>query len=667
MERFMKKAIRIFGFLVASVLAAGFFGFGSEAPILAQEAVTPSRPIPGPVVPPPYFREAVARGTRSSDGRPGPNYWQVYSEYDIDARLDPVEGLLSGSETIRFLNRSPVDLPVIALFLHQNIHAEGVPRNRSVEVTGGVRLDRVASGGRDLLSEEATQGPGYVVDGGVMMIRLPEPVPSGGSVDLEIDWSFLVPQNGVGRMGHSGGEMYFLAYWFPKVAVFDDLRGWDAEPYKGAEFYEGYGDYRVSLTVPNEWTVMATGALQNAEEVYTAQTRSRMEAALGADTLIQIATRDDREANLVTETSPTGALTYRFQAQNVRDFTWTGSNAQLWTGTSARVPDRDGDGRDDRVAIHSFWREYRAPLWADQALYAKHSIEYESRYTGFSYPWPHMTSVEGADIIGGGMEFPMFTLMGTYQDRAPFSLYSVTAHELAHMWIPMIVGANEKRHAWMDEGSTSFLENQTEPDYWHDIADQDAEDMEEYLLVARAEMEQSMMRHHDYYEPGPAGGIASYQKPASLLVTLRSLLGEEAFMEAYRSFIRDWSFKHPSPWDFFNTFERVSGRDLDWFWTSWYYETWVLDQKVESVNKVGQETVITVGDEGFVPMPARVRISLSDGGTLEREVPVTHWLTGAVSAEIRIPASAGAVVRVEIDPDHGFPDVDRSDNVWERN
>jgi hypothetical protein len=617
-------------------------------------------------VPPPFFRAALEQGTRSPDGSPGPNYWQVYSEYDIDARLDPVSGLLSGTETIRFHNRSPVDLPAIALFLHQNIHAPGVARNRPTEITGGIRLERVRARGEDLLPIQGPMGVGYAENGGVMMIQLPAPVPAGEVVDLEIEWSFVVPQNGGGRMGHSDREIYFLAYWFPKIAVFDDLRGWDAEPYQGAEFYEGYGDYRVSLTLPNGWTAMATGALENPEEVYTAQTRSRMASALQADTMVEIATREDLDSGSVTELSETGALTYRFVADNVRDFTWTTSNVQLWTGTSSLVPDRDGDGQDDRVAIHTFWRESRAPLWSEQALYAKHSIEYESRYTGFSYPWPHMTSVEGTDIIGGGMEFPMFTLMGSYEGRGAFDLYSVTAHELAHMWVPMIVGANEKRHAWIDEGSTSFLENQTEPDYWPDLEDQDSADMEAYLQVARMELEQSMMRHHDYYEPGPGGGIASYQKPATLLVTLRNLLGEEVFMQGYQTFIREWSFKHPAPWDFFNVFERVSGQDLDWFWSSWYYETWVLDQGVDSVTREGDETVITVSDHGFAPMPCRLRITTAQGGVIEREIPVTHWLAGEVTAHLRIPSSAGEVTRVEIDPDRLFPDADRSNNVWER-
>jgi hypothetical protein len=632
----------------------------------AQDHVTLSRPIPGPVVPPPYFRAALENGTRSADGRPGPNYWQVYSEYDIDARLDPITGLLSGTETIRFHNRSPQGLPVLQLFLHQNLHKPGVVRNRVVEVTGGVRLGRVKVGGEDLLPLPGFQGAGYRDPEGVMSIRLPEPLGPGGTVELEIDWSFVVPQNGAGRMGHSDREMYFLAYWFPKIAVLDDLRGWDAEPYQGAEFYEGYGDYSVRLTVPQGWTAMATGDLKNPEEVYSPRTLAKMAAAAVADTMIRIATREDVETGRVTRPTETGALTYWFEAENVRDFTWTASNKQLWTGTSALVPDRDGDGQDDRVAIHSFFREYRAPLWIDQALYGKHSIESESRYTGFPYPWPHMTSVEGADIIGGGMEFPMLTLIGDYQGADPIALYSVTAHELAHMWIPMIVGANEKRHAWIDEGSTTFLENQVKTDYWPGIPDPDAADMENYLQVTRLEGEQSMMRHGDYYEPGAGYGTASYPKPASLLVTLRALLGEETFTRAYRSFISDWAYKHPSPWDFFNTFEREAGTDLDWFWTSFYYQTWPLDHAVSSVVRDGEDTVITIEDRGFAFLPARVTVELEGGVVLEREVPVSHWLTGAVSAQVRIPGSAGEVLAAEVDPEGRFPDLDRENNRWVR-
>ncbi|MGW8268578.1 MAG: M1 family metallopeptidase, partial [Longimicrobiales bacterium] len=194
-----------------------------DGALRAQEDITLTRPIPGPVIPPPYFRTALENGTRSPDGRPGPAYWQVYSEYDIDARLDPVSGLLSGQETIRFHNRSPNTLPVLQLFLHQNLHKAGMARNRAVEITGGIRIERVRVGGEDLLPAPSLQAPGYRDMDGVMTIRLPEPLAPGATAELEMEWSFVVPQNGAGRMGHSNREMYFMAYWFPKIAVYDDL------------------------------------------------------------------------------------------------------------------------------------------------------------------------------------------------------------------------------------------------------------------------------------------------------------------------------------------------------------------------------------------------------------------------------------------------------------
>jgi hypothetical protein len=631
-----------------------------------QEQTTIERPIPGPLVPPPFFRSALANGTRSTTGAPGAAYWAQAARYQIEASLDPGTGRVRGTETIEYRNNSPDTLGALVLHLHQNLHAEGVMRNSPQEITGGMTLERVVVGGQPLTPGSLPAGPAYLVQGQILIVRPPSPVPPGGSVELEIDFGFDVPQNSAGRMGHSDREIYFIAYWFPKMAVYDDLRGWDAQPYLSeAEFYDDFADYDVSLTVPSGWTVMATGTLDNPDEVLSTQTRDRMALALEADTIVPIATRADRDAARVTAATSTGLLTYRFSATNVRDFTWAASDTQLWDGSRAVVPDRDGDGAVDYVAIHAFYREDRAPLWREQALYAKHAIEHHSRYTGFAYPWPHMTSVEGADIIGGGMEFPMLTLIGPYVDREPQALYNVTSHELAHMWIPMIVGTNEKRYAWMDEGSTTFLENQGRPEYWPgDPAD--SIEAQSYLGIARAEMESPMMTHGDYYEPGPGYGIASYPKPATLLVALRGLLGEPTFNRAYQTFIREWAFKHPTPWDLFNTVERVAGRDLDWFWNSWYHETWRLDQAVAGVVEEDGTTYVLVEDRAFAPMPTRLTIELADGTQIEAEVPVTHWLSGATRAEVPVDADVANIVKVTIDAAGVFPDVDRANNVWER-
>ncbi len=642
------------------------FAMGPTAQATAQDGATPRRPIPGPVVTPDFLRVALENGTRSETGAPGSEYWQNYASYEITAELEPKTGVVTGSATILYQNRSPVSMRIVAMNLYQNLHQAGAVRNEVQEITGGVVLERLTVDGVELSPANIQVAPGYAIDGTALWIRLEGRLDERDIAEIEIDWTVKLPQSGAGRMGHSDREVYFVAYWFPKMAVFDDLRGWDVEPYRGgAEFYDGYADYSVELTVPEGWTVMATGDLLNPEEVLTQQTRDRLATAATSDERVVVASRVDRRGGLVTAPGIDGKLTYTFEAQNVRDFTWTTSNVQLWDASSAVVADRDFDGVEDRVMIHSFWRDDRAPLWIDQVLYGKHSIEHHSRFTGYAYPWPHMTSVEGADIIGGGMEFPMLTLIVDYTGRGAADLYNVTAHELAHMWIPMIVGTNERRNAWMDEGSTSFLENQARPEYWPGTAP-DSIEAQNYLQTVRVDREQELMRHGDFYEPGPAYTTASYAKPATILVTLRHMLGEDVFMEGYRTFIREWAMKYPSPWDLFATFERVAGVDLDWFWNTWYFETWSLDHAVGDVRSDGDGSVIEVVDLGFAPMPVHVRIRMSRAGVVERDIPVDEWLAGKTMVEIRLPASMGEVTRVDIDPEMLLPDVNRGNNGWRK-
>ncbi len=451
------------------------------------------------------------------------------------------------------------------------------------------------------------------------------------------------------------------------MAVYDDLRGWDDQPYLGrAEFYEGYGDYHVDLTVPSGWTVWATGTLENPKQVYSAQTLSRLARADSTDDRVVVATPEELKAHVVTAPGTSGSLTYRFDADSVRDFTWTTSDVQHWDATSAVVPDRKKDGGTRRVLINAFWREDRAPLWSQQWKYAKESIEYHSRYTGFPYPWPTMTVVEGADIIGGGMEFPMMTLIGPYKGRKPENLFSVTTHELGHMWIPMIVGSNENRHAWIDEGSTTFLQDQALMHYWPGV---DYHRLEEksYLKAARDGEEKSMMRRGDYYPPGPSYTVASYSKPATLMAALREVMGKDAWHRAYEAFISEWAFKHPTPWDFFNTFQRFAKQDLGWMWSSYYYETWTLDQAVLSVdNSPPDGPVIVLQDRGDALFPTTVEITTTNGGVLNRQVGVQQWLKAGREVDLKLPSSVGSVTQVQLDPQGYAPDIDRSNDFWPR-
>ncbi len=683
-ERSAAVGLRAAGLpLVAGLLLSS----ATPSPAAAQEL--PLRALPAPIEESRAFRQAVQRAWRSEDGSPGGGYWQNWAGYDLKATLDPETGVVDGSVRILYHHDAPVNLNTVYLHLHQNLHKEGVPRNSAQEVTGGVTIHSLSADGEDLTEGPVARGPGWEVDGTVMQVRPTIRVERGDTVQLDIEWSFTVPQNGAGRMGHSDREMYFIAYWFPKMAVFDNVLGWVADPYLGnAEFYDEFGDYTAEITVPAGWTVMATGELQNPEEVFSAITVERLEEAAVSDERVVIADRASRDAGTVTREGVDGMLTYRFAANDVRDFAWTTSNVQRWDAASAEVGPRvDGEPAPEcdageeacpeggagsdvngtrRVLVHSFWREERAPLWEDQWLYAKQSIEFHSEYTGFPYPWSHMTSVEGTDIIGGGMEFPMMTIIGPYTGQEPTDLFNVTSHEIGHMWIPMIVGTNEKRHAWMDEGATTYLEGASRMELWPGV-DHFRVEARTYYQVAQAGLEQSMMRHGDYYEPGPAYGAASYPKPATLMVALRQLMGRETWEEAYRTFIREWAYKHPTPFDFFNTFERFAEEDLDWFWTSFYYETWSLDHAVRSVTpRPTGGAVIRIVDEGRAIFPTTVRVQTQNGMDFVHEIDVEHWLQGNDEYELDVAPAAGAVTRVEIDPQGYAPDVDRTNNFWPR-
>jgi hypothetical protein len=670
-EEMRSRAVRWFGACVQpavllTVVAASLLP--SAAAAQADSAIV-ARAIPAAVVPPPEFRRAVDRGWRSEDGSPGHGYWQNWAGYQMTARLHPETARLEGTSRILYHHDAPANLQTVWLHLHQNLHKEGAARLEPQEVTGGVTITSLSADGEGLTERPLSEGPGYRIDGTLMEVRPTIRLEQGDTLQLDIAWEVALPQNGAGRMGHSDHEVYMVAYWFPKMAVFDNLRGWNAQPYLGnAEFYDGFGDYDVRISVPSGWSVMATGDLQNPGEVWSAITLERLEAAAVSDSLVTIADQASRGAGTVTAAGTDGWLTYHFTASNVRDFAWTTSNVQRWDATSAVVTDRDEDGEEDRVLIHSFWREDRAPLWAGQWEYGKQSIEHHSEYTGLAYPWSHMTSVEGDDIIGGGMEFPMLTLIGPYdgQGQQASDLFNVTSHEIAHMWIPMIVGTDEKRHAWMDEGSTTYLENESRMEHWPGV-DHHRVESRLYLQVAAAELEQSLMRHGDYYEPGPAYGVASYPKPASLMVALRAVVGDETWEQAYRTFISEWAYKHPSPWDYFNTFERFAEQDLDWFWTSFYYETWTLDHSVGSVTTTPNGGArVTIVDRSNAIFPARVRVRTQAGGDIVHDVPVSHWLQGNTTYEIEVEPSAGPVTRVEIDPSGYAPDVDRTNNFWPR-
>ncbi|HET8648479.1 MAG TPA: hypothetical protein VFL95_00440, partial [Gemmatimonadales bacterium] len=431
--------------LLSALIATPAAAQTRAAPWLdSAAAVDSGRPTPGPVYETAGFSRAVERGTRTRTGRPGPSNWVQHARYRIDASLDVVKARLTGHEQVIYLNHSPDTLRRVAVYLRQNLFAPGSPRRDPVPITGGMTLSRVAASGQVLQPIQRTRGrrtappPGYRVDGTVMWIQLPHPLLPGDSLPLEFGWSYTpAPSPSDGREGRED-HLFFMGYWYPQLAVYNDVDGWVTDPYlSGAEFYMDPADYDVRITLPHGWPVGATGTLQNPDSVFTRQTRDRLAAARRSRTTVVhlIGPGGQGAADAL---AGKGNVTWHFIAPQVRDFAWGTSDRYAWDAIAAFVPD-SARGTVDTVMINSFFRNNpNAAAWAvGGARYTRDAIEQMSAYL-WPYPYPQMTSMEGV-LRGGGMEYPMMTLMQPWADT--LSLAGDLMHETGHMWFPMQVGS----------------------------------------------------------------------------------------------------------------------------------------------------------------------------------------------------------------------------------
>ncbi len=678
LPRLLGAAAASAGLMLTLVSAASLSAQSRPLPVLdsARAVASEKRPIPGPVYESAAFSRAVARGTRTRTGRPGPNAWVQHPRYAIEARLDPASGRVSGRERVIYRNESPDTLRELAVHLRQNVFAEGSPRRQPVPITGGVTLGRVVVDGRTIEAEPPTNPaqpitasppgpprPGrYAVQGTVMWLALPRPLVPGDSLTLETAWSYApAPAPADGREGHDG-HVWFQGYWYPQVAVYDDVDGWVADPYLlEAEFYMDPADYDVRLTVPHGWAVGATGTLVNASEVLSAAARDSLAAARRSGRVVRVSAPGSDAA--LRPGGPT--TTWHFVAPDVRDFAWGASDRYVWDATRALV---GGAASPDTVDIESFYRpSSKAAAWAvGGARFTRDAIEQLSRYL-WPYPWPKMTSMEGV-LSGGGMEYPMMTLMQPWADT--LSLAGDLMHETGHMWFPMQVGSNETRYPWMDEGFTQFDVAQGmralygEPRSGGRPNDSETGQRRLYLAAAHRGEEESLMRAGDLF-PQDLYFVMYYDKTAQALAALRAVLGEETFHRAFREYGHRWIGRHPHPEDFFNTIDDVAGRDLSWFWRTWFYEPWSLDQAVAGVHAEGDSVAIVLEDRGLAPMPVFLSVTRADGSVQRIEVPVDVWLSGLRRYVVRV-AARPEVTRVEIDPERAFPDLDHSNQVWTR-
>ena len=597
---------------------------------------------------------------RAADGRPGPAYWQQRADYFIEVALDPATHRVTGSETITYTNNSPLPLEAIWLQLDQNLFHSG---SRGAALQGEDSRWRGAfdDGGYDVTRVEIVQGnlreeATYFVDDTRLRIALEEPVPpGGGTVDVEVDFAFTVPEYGADRMGRldvAQGTVYEIAQWYPRLYVYDDVSGWNPLPYLGqGEFYLEFGDFDLEITVPRDFIVTATGELLNPDEVLTGEQQQRLDRARESQVPVHIIFPDEvgREA-----TRPAGdeMLTWKYRATDVRDVAWAASQAFIW----------DAAGYETTL-IQSFYPQEglgdrETPGWEEATLYGRHAIKYYSEQW-FPYPYPVATSVGG---IVGGMEYPMIQF-SSVQARGQ-SLFGVVDHELGHNWFPMIVASDERRHAWMDEGFNTFINYYSNLAFYGDASER-AERVASARVAGRMQepiADQPIGTYPDLIRREGLGFLA-YRKPAAGLIILREqVLGPERFDPAFRAYIERWAYKHPQPADFFRTIENVSGEDLDWFWRGWFFSTDVLDQAVASVERSEGGNRITLENRGGLIMPTTLEIRYANGTTERRRLPAETWTTSDEHV-IVIPGRL-ALAEVRLDPESVLPDVNRRNDRW---
>lgn len=602
------------------------------------------------------FQRALEAGSRDSSGAPTARYWQLHTDYVIHAALDPATSTVTGSERVTFANTSPDTLTTVVLRLYQNLFAPDAARSEPLPaLTDGITLGSLVANGDSVSISERWK------DETVVPVPLKTPVGPGGAVTLDVTWSFQVPLVPDGmrgmRMGRWGQRLFQVAQWYPQVAVYDDLRGWNTDPYlSGAEFFNNFGSFDVMLDVPAGWLIGATGVLRNPEQVLTPMVRTRLAGATASDSQIVIVGTKDRGAG--TATAAGDRLTWHFTADSVADFAWATSNEFVWDATRATIP---GKG----VIPISILYLPEHDRYRQTGAYARHALEYYSRLW-MPYAFPTFTQVDGPE---GGMEYPSLTFSGPG--------FGVTDHEIGHQWWPMMVGVNETWYGWMDEGFNQYMNSLSGAAFRDTLPRLDGAG-QAYGRIAGDEREPPMMWDANY--AGPLYSFQTYGKAPLMLSMLGAIVGDSAVQRAMSGYAHAWRFRHPSPWDYMFAMDTALHRDLGWFWYYWLFTTATVDNSIAHVATSGKQVTVTVRQDGDMPSPVVLDITFAGsppslagmknatvaGNTVRLTYPVDVWFGGARTFDAVLRLKGQKVTKVVVDPARRFPDTNEGDNVWPR-
>ena len=595
---------------------------------------------------PKEMSQAYENGTRSFDGKPGADYWHNTVDYKISAEINPETRAIDGTANITYYNNSPDDLPTLVIRLYNDVFKKGNIRASSVDerdVDDGVTISmmKVRGDSVDLESRAVSRS------GTNLYVRLGDaPLKSGESVDLEIDWKQFIPYTNR-RTGVADSTSFFVAYWYPQMAVYDDVFGWDTQNYTlRTEFYNNLANFEVELTAPETFTVWATGVLQNPEEVFTDEILDRYNTAMTATDPLDIVGTGDYEGGFSHKSGM-----WKFKADEVPDFAFAMSDHYEWNAASQKV-----DGED--VLISSVYPMGNPQAFAAMTPNQQKTMKYFSEdFPGVPYPYPRFTTFIG--LGGGGMEFPMMAYNG-----GPG--LGVTVHEMYHMYFPMYVRVNERRFAWMDEGWADYMTSIVTNRYFNDDDHPIFTDFKNNVGGMQGSYEDLPLITSSQFMDGSNYGYASYPLPSFVYSMLHFHLGDELFLKCYQEYINRWAQKSPIPYDFFYTFENVSGQDLSWLWKPWFFEYGYPDVKIGEFKK-GKLTVHKVGNR---PVPLFLQAMYDEGEDFILMKSAKEW-AGKNSVTLEVPnykevksISVNASVPDLNDEDNFFPSLkDRMEGV----
>ncbi|WP_300672297.1 M1 family metallopeptidase [Soonwooa sp.] len=597
---------------------------------------------------------------RSASGQPGPKYWQQAVNYNLNITLDDTQNKFTGSAEVSYTNNSPDALKFIWFQLDQNLFKKESRGSAMIPTTNSRygSSDSTFEGGYTIKSVKVDgKDAKYLITDAQMQVDLPKELKAnGGSTKISIEYSFVSPEDGADRMGvlqTKNGKIFTVAQWYPRVAVYDDIKGWNTIPYLGpSEFYLEYGNFDVSITAPNNLYVVGSGELLNQKDVYTAEQNRKWNEAANSEKTVSI--RTAAEAN--TATKSTGTKTWKFKMTKSRDFAFAASSAFILDAARIDLPSGKKSLAISAYPVESDGQD----AWSRSTEYTKAAIEHYSKQW-FEFPYPAAVNVAG---ITNGMEYPGIVFC-EYKAKGS-SLWGVTDHEFGHTWFPMIVGSNERKHGWMDEGFNTFIndistKNFNKGEYYKNPS---VRTMTGYLFNDRLEPVDTAP---DNMREGSIGALLYYKPGAALKILRENVLGPERFDKAFREYVDRWAFKHPVPDDFYRTMENVSGEDLGWFWRSWFQNNWKLDQAVTGVKYVDNSNfskgaMITVANLEKMALPVNLEVKYKDGTTQALDLPIDIWRRNT-EWTFKAPTTK-EIVSVTADPKGNLPDINLANNVF---